>query len=377
MRLGRILIIVAILLILGLAAVYAVLQLSGDGAEPSAEISTTDIVILVQPVDRGGVITAEMLDYLAFPTGETIETMLTNFEDIVGLQARYDLEPGIPVTSGMLVGGPEDLSTVGSDNALLIPEGMVAFPITIDRFSSLGYGLRAGDHVNVIATLLFVDLDQEFQSKLPNSGAALIEPGQEALISTTDEEGVTTSVGTGQVSSTAQIGSGGALSPIGSSIIDPATDQPIYIVPSEDQRSRLVSQTLMQDVVILHIGNSVYTDENGEDVLDAYAPQSQGIDAAGQPLPAPAKAAPDLITLIVTPQDAVTLNYLLFAGAKLTMALRSAGDANLNSTQAVTLEYLMSSYDIPLPSKLPYGMDPAIEILQAPFDAIDPDGINQ
>jgi len=177
MRAGRLLIIIAILVILALAAVYAILQLSNqDGSADNAAIPTSNIVMMIQPVERGGFITEDMLDYLAYPTSETIETMFTNFDDVVGLQARYDLEPGIPVTSGMLVGGPDDLSTIGSDQALLIPEGMVAFPITIDRFTSLGYGLRAGDHVNVIATMLFVDLDPNFQSLTPNSTSAVITP---------------------------------------------------------------------------------------------------------------------------------------------------------------------------------------------------------
>jgi pilus assembly protein CpaB len=377
MRLGRILIIAAIVLILVLAAIYAVTQLSpGSGASSDdAEMATTDIVILVQPIDRGGVLTAEMLDYLAFPTGETIEGMFTNFDDIVGLQARYDLEPGIPMTSAMLVGGPDDLSTVGSDQALLIPAGMVAFPITIDRFSSLGYGLRAGDHVNVIATMLFIDIDQDFQSALPNNTGAIVSPGGSVVLNSTDGESNSSQVVSDDLLSvlSAQVASGGAGSPQGNSIVDPVFNQPFYVVPSEAQRPRLVSQTLMQDVVILHIGNSVYTDEFGEEVADAFAPQSPGLDGSGQQLPAPPKSPPDLITLIVTPQDAVTLNYLLFSGAKLTMALRSGRDANLESTQAVTLEYLVNSYDIPVPSKLPFGLDPSVQTLQSPtFSADNP-----
>lgn len=375
MRLGRILIISAIVLILILAVVYAVTQLSGSGAGGGAEINTTDIVILVQPVERGGVVTAEMLDTLAFPTPETIETMYTSFDPIVGMRARYDLEPGIPVTSAMLVGGPDELSTAGSDQALLIPEGMVAFPITIDRFSSLGYGLRAGDHVNVIATMLFVDLDQDFQSELPNNTGAVISPGGSVVLSASDQEGSSSQLVSDELLSvlSAQVSTGGSGSPQGNSIVDPIFDQPFYVVPSEPQRPRLVSQMLMQDVVVLHIGNSLYTDENGDEVADAYEPQSPGLDGGGQPLPPGPKAPPDLVTLIVSPQDAVTLNYLLFSGAKLTMALRSSGDANLNATQAVTLDYLVNTYDIPVPTKLPFGLDPSVQTLESPtFSADNP-----
>ncbi len=30
--------------------------------------------------------------------------------------------------------------------------------------------------------------------------------------------------------------------------------QPVYLVPSEPQRPRIVSQTILQDVVVLHVG---------------------------------------------------------------------------------------------------------------------------
>ncbi len=359
MRLGRLFIIVAILVILSLAAVYAILELSNSDGASDGSFSTTNIVIMIQPVKRGGLITAEMLDYLSFPTEDTIESMFTDFTDIIGLQARYDLEPGIPVTSAMLVGGPEDLSTIGSDQALLIPEGMVAFPITINRFSSLGYGLRAGDHVNVIATMQFVDLDPNYQSLLPNNTGPVIGPGGGILLATIGEESISFELVSDPLTQalTAQFASGGAGSPLGETVVDPVLNQPFYIVPSEAQRPRLVSQMLMQDVVVLHIGNSLYTDENGDEVANAYDPQSPGLDGAGQPLPANPKSPPDLVTLIVSPQDAVTLNYMLFTGAQLTMALRSSGDNSAIDTQAVTLEYLVNSYNIPVPSKVPYGLE--------------------
>jgi len=71
-----------------------------------------------------------------------------------------------------------------------------------------------------------------------------------------------------------------------------------------------------------------------------------------------------VITLIVTPQDAVTLNYLVFSGAQLTLALRSPGDADRPPTEAATLDYLLKTYQIPVPVKLPYGMEPRVDRVQ-------------
>jgi len=90
--------------------------------------------------------------------------------------------------------------------------------------------------------------------------------------------------------------------------------------------------------------------------------------APGEQEPAPV-APPDLITIIVTPQDAVTLNYLLYSGAELTLALRASGDDSVISTEAATLQFMLDVYSIPVPAKLPYGTTPRIEELVPPDSA--------
>jgi len=74
-----------------------------------------------------------------------------------------------------------------------------------------------------------------------------------------------------------------------------------------------------------------------------------------------------LITLIVTPQDAITLNYLIYSGARLTMALRPAGDDTRVNTESVTLQYLLEQYNVSVPAKLPTGMQPNNELPQTDF----------
>jgi len=66
---------------------------------------------------------------------------------------------------------------------------------------------------------------------------------------------------------------------------------------------------------------------------------------------------PDLITVIVTPQDAVALTYLMYSGTKFTLTLRAPDDTTRVETEAATLQYLLSQYAIPVPAKLPYVMD--------------------
>jgi pilus assembly protein CpaB len=364
MRLGRLLIVLAIVVILGLVAVYALLNLGNQpAAGDTAAASTIDIVMVVQPIPRGGIISADELGYLAYPANQTIEGMFTNVSDVVGKRARYDLATGIPLTSNMVVETAGEVAQTGSDTALLIPSGMVAFPIPIDRFSSLAYAVRAGDHVNVIATMLLVDLDGNFQTIQPNNTGAILGPGGAVLSGQQEADSVTSTLTIDPLINalTAQVVSGGPASPQGQAQTDPLTNQTFYVIPSEPQRPRLVSQTLLQDIVILHVGNFLYTDQNGNEVQ----PPSTSVDAAGNAVPSSVNP-PDLITLIVSPQDAVTLNYLIYAGADLTLALRSSGDDSMVTTEAVTLEYLLQTYNIPVPTKLPYGLAPRVDSLNSP-----------
>jgi len=374
MRVGRLLIVLAILVILALVALYAVLNLDTPNGEASEQpINTIDIVIVTQPVGRGEVITADHLGLLAYPADQTIEGMFTNMLDVAGRRARYDLTPGTPLNASMLAEDSETVEQGGSDTALLIPAGMVAFPIPIDRFSSLAYGLRAGDHVNVIATLMLVDLDQGFQTQTPNSTAGIIEPGNTLVTggaTAEDESSANVQIDELMNILTAQVVNGGPSAVLGNGFVDEQTGQPFYAVPSEPQRPRLVSQTLLQDIVVLHVGNHYYTDPRGEEVLPQTATTIDPSTGAEVAVP-PSVSPPDIITLIVTPQDAVTLNYLIYTGAELNLALRASGDDSLITTEAVTLEFLLNNYNIPVPSKLPYGLSPRIDFLVSPLPASD------
>ena len=68
----------------------------------------------------------------------------------------------------------------------------------------------------------------------------------------------------------------------------------------------------------------------------------------------------------MSPQDAVTLNYLVYAGSQLTLVLRPSGDDTRVQTEATTLDFLLTQYNIPVPVKLPYGMEPRIDDLLPP-----------
>jgi pilus assembly protein CpaB len=95
-------------------------------------------------------------------------------------------------------------------------------------------------------------------------------------------------------------------------------------------------------------------------------------DAEGNPIPT---APPDIITLMVTPQDSITLTYLMniqqstMMQTRLSMTLRNPLDDARQATEASTLQFLLSQYNIPVPSKLPYALEPRLpSLLLSPTD---------
>jgi pilus assembly protein CpaB len=362
---GRIFIYFGLIIILGLVAVFVIATrfpgFIGGGTQPTVqatpvpEVPKVTVIASTQRIPRGGQITEDVIDEFVFPEDLLVEGMYTNREDVIGLLARYDLEPGTYLSRGNLVEDIEQVSSAGSLAALLIPKGMVAVSIPVNRLTSVSYGLERGDQVNVIVTMPFVDLDADYQSLLPNNTAGVIAPGpNEAL-------------GEGANNLTAQTASGEGGSPVGRVELDPVLDQPFYIVPSEEQRPRLVSQTFIQGAIVLQLGTFALP---GEEEFAQMIEQQQAEEAAqpeAQPQPPEAQEVPeapkppDIITLVVTPQDAVTLNYLIYNGSQLSLAMRAAEDDSRVDIEAVTLQYLLDEYNIPVPAKLPFGTQPRID----------------
>jgi pilus assembly protein CpaB len=232
----------------------------------------------------------------------------------------------------------------------------VAIPVPVNRLKSVGYALRPGDHVSVIASFLIVDVDTEFQSILPNSTGDIISTGKAAE----DQPSYLT----------VQIIPGGGV--VGRTELDPLLNELVYVMPSERQRPRLVTQVMMQDAIVLRYGEFSYEDlspqegpaetAEGEDV-----PQNPEAQQQDQEDVVPAEAPPpDLVTLIVSPQEAVALEHMMKSNADFTLVLRASGDTEPIDTEAVTFQYLLETYNIPVPAKLPYSLEPQIILIPTP-----------
>lgn len=367
MQRGRLLILVGLLLILATGALFLVLSRFAPPAAtptpsgpPTQQIDITYIVFAAQPIPRGTKLTADMVTVAPWATSSLPETAIKIPKDIVEGNkqeekdkiiaekvvdkiARYDIEPLEPLLSSLLVDTIRAASATGSDAALSIPEGKVAITIPMTRLSGIGYALEPGDHVNVLAALMFVDLDEATQT---------ITPSQASVFTNVTIDPITGSVTYD-------------LKPVGAEgVVEFSEGQisiPFLLQPSEPQRPRLVVQQVVQDAIVLKMGNFIEVAPPTAAASAQPAPTE-----AATPLPTPIPP-PDIVTLIVEPQQALVLNYFVFANAKLTLALRAANDASQVNTESVTLQFAIEQFRIAVPTPQTFGLEPAVRRLKPPL----------
>lgn len=292
-------------------------------AEPTA-IPMKEVIVARQPIPRGGEFTAESLGRTEYPESSIPPNAIVNEAETIGKIANSEIVQGQIIVRDLLrdkVGG-------GSGEAAFdIPAGhvMVAFPI--NKQTSVAYAIQPGDVVDVLMTFSIVDLDPEFQTILPNKFSFLLQDTQ------TNAAGEESSTFT----------------------LSPAIDKgrlnienelfPGFEFPREDQRPRRVAQLTVQRAKVIKVGT----------FLEDETAQQQPV-AEGEPTPTPTR--PDIASLAVTPQDALVLLWARQSKAYMELALRAAGDEQADhSTEAVTLQYMLTRFNIAVPPKLEFGID--------------------
>jgi pilus assembly protein CpaB len=348
MRRGRIFIFLALILIIGLAVVALVFRQFVLPASPGVsteQSATVQVYIAGQNIPQGERVTDDVLSTISIPQDSVVSVMYTADQraELVDKVARYPIDQGVLITRSMVSDG--SVAAGGPEWASQIPQGMTAMAIPTTRLESVAFGVRDGAHVDVNACFLFVDVDPSYQTILPNHVSQLIPPdtGVEGQL-----PGVTLNV----------TGDNGVQ---GRTEVETAFQQGIYTIPSEAQRPRLVCQMVLQNIPVLKLGDFALPQAQ----VTTEQPPQEGQVAAAQP------EIPDVVTLIVSPQDSVTLSYLVYSGAKMNMTLRNVLDESRVASEAATLQFLLSQYNIPVPAKLPYTMQPRIDILSYPPTNLD------
>ena len=345
---GSLILVLVLIVIIGVVLVYMAMSgnLAGIGQTPptsTPNFEMIDIVVASQSITRGTLISADVLTTIKYPLVEAPSgTFFGSIADAVGTKAKYNIEPGVPLTTNMVIQQND-----GSLASFDVPAGMTAFSLGITAESAVSYAPQKGDHVMVVGCMLLTDVDIQYQTRLPNFLGVTSSAGS-------SDQGTKTALSVAPWSYEAPQSQGRYEQ-------DPSTGETLYVVPSETQRPRLVCQTIIQDAMVLQVG--FFPLGAGMDASASNTAEPTQVQATAPAGEAGTTVYPGQITLVVSPQDTLILNYLNLSGTKLSLALRSAGDLGTITTDPVTLQYVMDSKNIPAPLKLPYAIEPRVDKL--------------
>jgi pilus assembly protein CpaB len=340
-----------------------------EGATPIPTQALTQIVVAVQNIPRGAEIPPDAVRLQPFPLEAAPFNAITDPEEIIGRIARTDFFVEQPILSNMVVDTLDQLAEEGSDAAAVMPPGRVAVSVPMDRITSVSYALQPGDRVDLVVSLLFVDMDEQFQSVLPNNVNLLAQQ--------VDLEAGSISLGPGAPVNgrfdTRRIPLI-QFDTVNQSYSNTSIDFPVIISPSEEARPRLLTQRTVLDAQVLFTGDApidgrLFAEVPSPTPVQPTADPNQPGAAQGQqgqapPVPTSPPPRPDIVTLAVTPQEAVTIIWLIEARVPITFLLRAASDRQLRPTDAVTLDYIIGEYDITVPRRNEFTIQPAIRSIR-------------
>lgn len=330
-----------------------------ESSEPVAtatpSIQYKDVVVAKTDLPIGTMLRADLLAVeqrpdtnIAFQGGYEV----SDPQELVGQIVKVGVARGQEILRPMLALNPTDLSSLGSDLALYVDQGRIAVAIPINRYSGAAYAMRPGDLVDVLMTLDLVQLDEGFQTQLPNRTQRIDETalstGLPFLLSAQTE---------GRLEFVDELGIVGEIAPAGNA----ATVQ----IP------RQVTQLTVQQAQVLWIGTW-----NNKRPLPP-APQTDTLgQVTAQPTPNPvpqrSEVNPDLVILSMTAQEALSVKWALERGITVDLALRAPGDTNVFVTNSVSLPQLVDQGRITIPEAI--GFDGAVRAdeLLPPSVPIDP-----
>jgi Flp pilus assembly protein CpaB len=326
MNRSRVLILLGVLLLVGAVAVLVILPqlltpppVAEPLPTPEPEIPTTEIVVAAQNIPRGSVMVTETAILSKWPIDSLppADLIIKDPNRVDKKIARTDILRGQPILESLIASDPKALSAQGSDASLFIPPGKVAIAFPINKLTSVGYAIGSGDHIDLIVSFSVVDADQD--------GQYAVVPFNRDLV---DE----------------LIGAG----------MEPqeAVAKAIGDASSAQVKPRLLSQLTLQNVEVLHVGEWPVGG-----ILPRPTPTLSPDQLAAQPAvtggtPTVTPQRPDMIILLMPQQDALILQWLQREGSiDINLVLRAAGDNAPVSTETVSYQYILTTFNITIPPK--------------------------
>jgi Flp pilus assembly protein CpaB len=303
---------------------------------PTAVPELVPVVIAAVDLPAGSIIRPSLLTTEQRPSDNVAVRGGYTFSDPNALTGRLvstDIERGQEVLAPMLVepepvGSPSQVTPFGTDLALYVEDNDVAVALPIDRYSGVAYALRPGDRVDMLMTMSFVEVDEEFQSQLPN---VVQEVDQNAIAEGRDF----------------------LFPPIPAGRLEliPLINQVAYIGPSNPEPVlRPVTQLTLQQVEVLWIGT--WRETEAQVLIE---PERVRIESE-----------PDMLILGMTAQDALTLKWALEAGLDIDLALRAQGDDTTFITTSVSLPQIVEQTGVTIPDQGTLRLEPPITEIDPP-----------
>jgi Flp pilus assembly protein CpaB len=364
MRGNRRLVTIALLLIVltalaGAAYVYLNMMGPGEATEPLGEdmtpaaepVLTTDVVVAIQTIPSGHQITLEENAVALQPwPNESLPpegTYYTDLAELDGQFARTEIPRGMYVLTDMIGRAGGMIAVSGSAAALFEPDDRVAYAIPFDTQGAIGWAVKPGDRVDVLAALRTEPVYSDFLENGVKQFSYLL---------------------TGAENEVAQS------SPFGSFELLP-NGQWAAIYPVDSQpaiKPSLLVQMTVQDAIVWHVG--IWEDATPSSAAPVVTEGGEGMAAAPTPIATEGRREVELVTLLVTRQDALILKYLHEMGADLDLALRPKGmTGGIIPTQPIWFRYILDKYDLPdtMPDDPvgPVQIRTPLEVLPAPTPA--------
>lgn len=316
------------------------------GLEPGQAMpDMVEVVVSLQTLPRGYRLTEnELVTDLRLAT-DVHSNVITNIADAVGLYARKDIYQGETLTYDALVQDPTILGQNEYGPSSLIPPGFVAAAVPMNRLTSVGYGLDAGDSIDIMLSFLFYQIDEEFQTYLQNAAVFFLEDVLQAA-----EEGDLETLVSQEVVIIAPYGRFESL----------PTGDLAHIAPSESQRPVQVSMVL-QNAKVIQVGEWIPPVAAQAPTPTPLPVEDPNATPTFAPLEPTATPHPKVLLVALSPQQQLFLKYAVESNATITYALRGVQDGQLYSVQNVDINYLLQRFNIEIPPNFSFSVDKQIE----------------
>lgn len=280
-------------------------------------------------------------------------------EEVAGRIARVPIARGQSVLNSMIALSPSDLASMGSDLALYVDQGRVALAVPINRYSGAAYAMRPGDLVDMIMSLSFVGIDEEFQTARPNFSERVdpfaLQEGRAFLFEKTAEGRLELIPGVNIVATIGPAGQGS------------------WEYGQLLQIPRRVTQLTIQQAQVLWVGTWQLGGVEATQVQAQATPVPQGQEAQAESPSAEAtpefarrERQPDMVIVSLTPQDALALKWAMDRGIEVDLALRGQGDTTVFATTAVSLPQMVEQGGLTIPERGEFDIHPRADDVEPP-----------